>query len=577
GGRTQAFDVDTVQLIAGIDGTLSDAAGPLGNWGYDVSFNFARNNTTVTTGGSLNTQLVAQAFGPSANGQCLTTAGDVIPGCFAANPFGLVNGQTLTPAQVASLGGFTGINHGGNQMAMVELNLNGELPVTLMADRPLGLAMGYAYRSEYGFFTFNPIAVTNNDSDFSGTNAAGRFHVNEVYGELSVPVISGMSYVEALELQAAVRYSNYNTFGGTTTYKFGARYTPVRDVTFRGTYSTGFRAPGITSLFGGSTPNAEAATDPCANGVNPNSPLGQQCAQNLKRGGGGAVALNNGDPSTQINSTSGANPALQPEKADIYTAGIVLEPRSLLRNFTFTADYFHVKVNQNITSITTPVILAGCYSGTATNNQAFCDLIQRNTDGSIFDVTDVLQNVGTETIQGLDISARYGIPTSVGRFNISADSTLLFQHDQVLADGTVIKGLNTYDLFVNPTAKFNLGVGYNVGGFLAAVRGRFVTGFHECADPDGVSSGSGLCYKNNLQADGTPFPVHNIPFYDVYDVHLSYALRLGTGTTTISAGIRNVLNKDPPRVYNTVAQTNSDPSTYDYLGRNYYAQLAHRF
>jgi outer membrane receptor protein involved in Fe transport len=466
-------------------------------------------------------------------------------------------------------------------MAMLEANLNGELPVTLMADRPVGLAMGYAYRAEYGFFTYNPIAVTNNDSDFSGTNAAGRFHVNEVYGELSVPVISGMSYVEALELQGAVRYSNYNTFGGTTTYKFGARYTPVRDVTLRGTYSTGFRAPGITSLFGGSTPNAEASTDPCAT-VNPATQpvLAAQCAQTLKRGGGGPAAVANGDPSTQINSTSGSNPLLQPEKANIYTVGIVLEPRSLLRNFTVTADYFHVKVDQNITSITTPVILAGCYTGTTANNQGFCDLIQRNTDGTIFNVLDVLQNAGTETIQGLDVAARYAIPTTVGRFNFSADSTILFQHDQVLADGTLIKGLNTYDLPgnpVNPTAKFNLGVGYNVGGFLAAVRGRFVTGFHECADPNGLSSGSGLCYKNNLQADGTPFPVHNVPFYDVYDVHLSYALRLGTGTTTISAGVRNVLNKDPPRVYNTVAQTNSDPSTYDYLGRNFYAQLAHRF
>src|SRR5207244_8385318 len=70
--------------------------------------------------------------------------------------------------------------------------------------------------------------------------------------------------VEALEASAAVRYVNYSTFGDNFSYKFGARYTPIRDLTVRGTYSTAFRAPNISELYLGGTETDPAATDPCA-------------------------------------------------------------------------------------------------------------------------------------------------------------------------------------------------------------------------------------------------------------------------------------------------------------------------
>src|SRR5260370_8161228 len=67
-----------------------------------------------------------------------------------------------------------------------------------------------------------------------------------------------------LEASAAARYVNFSTFGGNWTYKFGARYTPVRDLTVRGTYSTGFRAPNVSELYLGATENDPSPTDPCA-------------------------------------------------------------------------------------------------------------------------------------------------------------------------------------------------------------------------------------------------------------------------------------------------------------------------
>jgi outer membrane receptor protein involved in Fe transport len=572
GGRSQVSDVDTVHTFFGLNGTLPKDLGPLERWNWDLSVGYARNSLVQTTRGSINTALTGNAIGPSsADGtQCLTAPGGaVIPNCTPANWFNA--GTTpMTQAMAASLGSFTGTNQGSNQVVSFDANLGGEL-FKLMADHPVALALGYSYRTETGEFTYNPVAVQGLDSDYNGQNTKGSYHINEGYAELNIPILSNMPFIESLEAVAAARVSNYSSFGSTTTYKVGAMYTPVRDFSVRGTVSTGFRAPGITSLFGGQGPNAEAASDPCGTGVAAGSALATQCAANLARGGGGAVAVNNGDDNTQILSTSGGNTALKPEKADIFTVGLVFQP-SMVKGLSLTADYYGIDIRSNIGFITTPVILAGCYPGAGgTPNQAFCDLVKRGPNGQIRDVTDVLQNVGKLSTQGLDLAGRYVLPTDFGQLGFQVDANVLFKYNQTLSDGTVVKGLNTYDLGVLPRYKFNLGVSYAMSGFTAALRGRYVAGFHECADASqgGISDGSGLCYVPANQA----FPVHQVPFYQTYDVHLAYALKYGFGTATISGGMRNILDQKPAPVYNTAAQTNSDPSTYDYVGRVFYVAL----
>src|ERR1700730_19110851 len=128
--------------------------------------------------------------------------------------------------------------------------------------------------------------------------------------------------VDELEVVGAARVFKYSTFGSDKTYKFGGRWRPIRDVTFRGTYSTAFRAPNVSDLYLGQLPSAGVATDPCA-AIDPtNARLVQQC----RTGPGGAKAVNNGDSSTQLNSTVGGDPRLQPATAKNRTIGGVLRP-----------------------------------------------------------------------------------------------------------------------------------------------------------------------------------------------------------------------------------------------------------
>jgi outer membrane receptor protein involved in Fe transport len=583
GGRSTSFNLDTYRAVIGIDGTLPEEFGPMQGVFWDVSFNYGRTQGTTTFNGSVNTGQTANALGSTdaAGTTCLTApvaqGGVPIAGCTPANLFG--GPGTLTAPMLSSLGIYTGVDSGFTQLASTQANVSAEL-FRLAADRPIGLAAGYEYRAAFGGFTPDPIGAAGLSFDFNSLPTSGSYHVNEGYAELDVPILSNVPLAEDLEFEGAVRVFDYSTFGSDYTYKLGGRWRPVRDLTIRGTYSTGFRAPGVSDLFGGAGPSAEPASDPCA----PNNiPAGvvQRCG----------TAANNGDTSTQINSTVGGNALLQPEKSIAATAGIVFEP-AMFRGFSATLDYYNVKVSQNIGSITTPLILKGCYQQ---NNDAYCSLVTRNSTGVITNVNDFETNVGNLQTSGLDFAMRYGFPTDFGRFGLLFDSTYLFYLRQSLADGSLINTAGNYDFGsgsaignLTPKLKFNVGVNYALAGFGAGVRMRYIGGFDECADAGGVSaSGTGLCSQRsadpaavtdqfgNVIPGQNAFAPHHVPSYVSFDLALSYLLKTGFGNTTFAAGIRNVFDKTPPLVYNETFIF-TDPG-YDLVGRFVYGRVTQTF
>ena len=108
-------------------------------------------------------------------------------------------------------------------------------------------------------------------------------------------------------------------------------------------------------------------------------------------------------------------------------------------------------------------------------------------------------------------------------------------------------------------------------GFNAAVLARSVGTYKECAQPDGNSGGSGLCYQQTQ-----PLVSRDVSAYVTFDAYLAYALKSPMGTTTFAAGIKNALDQNPPYVFSNTT-TFSDPGTYDYMGRFVYARVAQSF
>jgi len=127
--------------------------------------------------------------------------------------------------------GFTGTSRAYDQLTTVGADLGGDL---FQLRRTADVAgAGYEYRHQLGSQIADPIAASGDSADFNFKSTSGGFYSNEGYAELSVPIFSNMPGIEALEASAAGRYVNYNTFGDKFTYKLGARYTPVRDLTVR--------------------------------------------------------------------------------------------------------------------------------------------------------------------------------------------------------------------------------------------------------------------------------------------------------------------------------------------------------
>jgi len=591
-GRGGAFDVNTFRVVTGVDGTVGDIAGPLTGWFWDTFVNYGRTAGTFTNSGFLNTQKTGPGIGPGFPGpggtfQCGTTTAP-IANCTPINLFGPPN--SITPDMATQLGAYTGTNQGLVQLFMVGANTSGEL-FKIASDRPAALALGYEFRSEYGNFINQPILAAGWDSDTGSpgpSDTRGGYHVNEGFAELVVPVISHVPLAEDIELQGAARVFHYSTFGSDWTYKFGGRWSPIRDVTFRGTYSTAFRAPNIAELFTGQTGgNFESSNDPCASSPPPAPPgqppnLGNRCRDAPGSAGGPNVPAN-GITVAQINSVTGGNQSLQPEKAKIGTVGVVFEPQ-MVRGLTLTGDFYTISMNQLISAYGTQLILNKCYGVGVTQDTSFCANVTRDgPTGAVNRVVDINQNVGALLTNGFDLGAQYSLPTDFGRFLFRFNGTYMLKYDYTDPTGIVIHGAGNYDgqgqvqasgsTNFNPKVKFNVGAQYSLVGFTFGAIGHYIGPLTECAPEGGLvagaNTGPGFCYQN------LGFPSHSVSAQFTVDLLASYRLVSPAGTTTLALGVRNVGDQAPPRLYDSFL-TYADPA-YDFVGRYFYGRVEHRF
>jgi iron complex outermembrane receptor protein len=589
GNRTYAEDLSTFRVVTGVDGTLPELAGPLHGWFWNAAFNYGRTSGTFTTGGAFRNSRVQSATGPSA---VLTPGGPpvcvadpnnptttVIAGC---TPLNLLGGPGSIGTTQQGYLAFTGTSRAYDQLTTVGADVSGDL-FPLAADRPLSLALGYEYRHQLGSQIADPIAAAGDSADFNFQSTVGGFYSNEAYAELLVPILANMPGIESLEASLAGRYVNYNTFGDKFTYKLGARFTPVRDLTVRGTYSTAFRAPSVSELYLGNHETAPAATDPCADlSAVPGGLTGaiaQRCIATGVTGSGSA------DSGLQELTRTGGTPTLKPERAAAFTAGLVFQPQ-VVRNLSFTLDYFHINIYDAIGLTGTANILNGCYFGGISE---YCSFVVRNNSGIIQAVNDFYLNIGQISTSGVDFAVRYALPTDVGRFAFGFDGTYLKTYDialQLKTGVAKIDGKDHYDagsFGALPKFKATAGLDWSLGGFIAGVTGRYVTSFDECSNPfDASTAAGGICDKisvdpvtqrTTVEPNSLRRRVHS---FHQLDVHAGYTLTSSFGKTTLFAGVLNVTDKSPPYIY-SAALANSDPSTYDYLGRYVYGRIQHRF
>ena len=182
------------------------------------------------------------------------------------------------------------------------------------------------------------------------------------------------------------------------------------DIRFRGGYNRAIRAPSIDELYA-PRPSVPAVRRILA---------GERQSGGLVNGHTFAFCANTGvtaaefghilaNPAAQINTSVGGNPNLTPEKADTYTAGFVFQP-SFLPNFVASVDYYDIKIQNTITSLSSNTIVNNCG---LTGLASLCALIHRGAGtGSLwFNNTDFVNadevNIGTVSTKGVDVESHY--------------------------------------------------------------------------------------------------------------------------------------------------------------------------
>src|SRR5262249_38281971 len=209
------------------------------------------------------------------------------------------------------------------------------------------------------------------------------------------------------------------------------------------------------------------------------------------------------------------------------------------------------------------IILNNCYT---LGIQAECDKVHRDSaTHEIRQIVDNQLNIGSRKTAGLDfdVAYRFLVP-KVGNLRFNVEGTWLHKFEDEIA-GNTIDGLNDYDLgLLNPRIKFNANAQWAKAGWSAGIGARFVGPWTEC--------------ENN---DCSPKPMgnltHDVPAYVTFNAFLSRDFKSPLGTTGLTLGVLNALDKDPPYLYTGATPVSSDGATYDFGGRFLYARPRHCF
>jgi outer membrane receptor protein involved in Fe transport len=442
---------------------------------------------------------------------------------------------------------------GKNEMKSYGFDVVGELGA--LPAGPVGVAFGYEFRDEQGMFSPDAFIAAGLSSGNASSPTSGSFDVDEWYAEFAIPVLDN------LDLSAAIRFSDYSTFGSTTNTKVGVTFSPNEIVSFRATFSEGFRAPSIGALYSGNNDSYPDLQDPCD--VNAGNFTGS--AGGVQSGVCASQGVPNGftQPNTQIRTTVGGNPDTNPEESEGYNFGIIVNP---IENLTVYLDFYDIEIEDTISTVGSQLLLNGCYTG---SNPAYCSQLVRLPTGYFKDIRNVVYNIGKVETSGYEITATYDWDNTWGSWSAVADFAFLDEFDVTKANGAV----EHYDGYVigNSRDQFkdmkgNLQLFWNRDDISASVTAQF----HD--EVKGVASAVPITLADGTkEASDDPRKLDQTWYLDA---QASY--NLDRFNSIITVGIDNILDEDPPYFPDSFAN-DFDPSYRTWGSQFWYARLTTTF
>ncbi|WP_034210652.1 TonB-dependent receptor plug domain-containing protein [Arenimonas metalli] len=426
---------------------------------------------------------------------------------------------------------------------------------------------------------FRRISIDDNPSELertgrlwgqsSATGTEGKDYIQEIFGEIEVPLLSGIPGIEELAVNASGRVFKYDTVADSDSiWKLGMRWQIIPSLSVRATRGTSYRAPGLYELFLGDQTSfvGQFAIDPCidwGNSTNPN--VRANCAAE------GIPDDYNGAGSSATVITGGGLGVLKPETSTATTAGIVFTPS--WANFTASVDYFEIDVRDQISQLGAGAIVGSCYALPNYPN-AFCDLFNRRGTGSdplnIDVIRDSYLNINKQLVRGYDLNLRWDGDFNFGKVEVESQFTYTMENVEQLFDSSLESGFDSNDyvgLISYPKLVGNVRSSLTRGDFTYTWGMRY------------VDETENFNFTQPAAYFGNPNPVYDTVAEDRLYHTLSVIYRADSWDLLV--GVDNVFDKDPPNVSTgTATRYGNIPAfatQYDWFGRSLYARMTYRF
>ncbi|UTW44577.1 TonB-dependent receptor [bacterium SCSIO 12696] len=402
----------------------------------------------------------------------------------------------------------------------------------------VGLAVGWQRRDEQ--FDFTPSALRG--AGLGGLSGrvfprSGELDVDAYFAEVAIPVLDNV------ELQLALRYEDYG-FTDTTDPKVAARWDINDYIALRGSFGSSFQSP--TVLQTSEARGAAILDDPV--GVDPVTGV-------LSCGAEGQA----GNTATR---TVGSDD-LSPQSADNYNFGLIIRPTD---DLSIGLDYWSYDYTNLISSDEGPqaIVLNDCLDDGIPNDPR----VQRTGGGNIILVTSNFINTASVETDGVDLNVRYDIDTDdLGSFAL----------------GFNMSYINSFDFRTTPTSEVEDAVGsrnfLNQFPSTPQTRGNITMAWNR----DNLFGNAAVRYVDSYLNDRNDFTIDSFTTLDL-QFGGEFGLLDDERTTTITAGIKNVFDEDPPAIgFNeTTGQASAgrpgyDPEVANIRGRIVYLELKQRF
>ena len=368
-------------------------------------------------------------------------------------------------------------------------------------------AIGGQFRDvEYKSFPDSLSSAAEDGSQGISGEVVGRQDVLAFFAEVVAPI------GDIGEVQLALRNEDYGEGVSTTDPKISAEFGIGEYIGIRGSWGTSFQAPTVRQT--GRAGSSAFIDDPAS-----------------ATGPGGSFICNDQQVANNISVVVEGAPGLSPQEAENFNFGVVFQTD----NFRASIDYFLFDYTDLIAAEAGAQAIVNSQCPNNDNSPIIPDpRVTRDATGQVREVRSQFVNIGSVETGGIDFNADYSLEIGNGSLILDVGATFL-QNFDVDPDGD---GTNEFDgagsrnqsnnFATMPEIRANGGATWFTGNHTARV------GVNHIGE-----------YRNDQGNDTL------INSWTVWDAMYAYTFTglIGEGDTTLSVGVNNIFDEDPPALY----------------------------